>query len=414
MTERPRDPTTGLSFAERVSGMTAGSGEAWAVHFRALEKQVAGDDVIILTVGDPDFDTPEAICDAAIAALRAGETRYTLGGGITPLRERIAELESARLGSPVATGQVVVCAGAQNAIYNALQCLVESGDEVVIFGPPYVMFDGVVSAAGARPRRVSLDPASGFRIDAESLEAAITPATRAILLNSPHNPTGAVARREELEAVAALCRARNLWLISDEVYADLCYDGDFLSPASLEGMRERTVVVRSLSKSHAMPGWRVGWVVAPEKLCDHIIDLIYHMLYGGAAFIQHAALAALSQPIPEVASMRQAYRERRDFFCDAIDRIDGLHCIKPESGVFCLLDVGSLGLPTKTFAERLLEDEGVSVLPGDAFDPGIAHMVRASICQPIELLEEAITRIERFVGNLRAENPGRPAALTGR
>lgn len=414
MTQRPKDPVTGLPFASLVADMAAGSGEAWAVHFRALEKEEAGEDVIILTVGDPDFDTPEVICDAAVAALRAGETRYTLGGGITPLREKIAEVETARLGTPVSPSQVVVCAGAQNAIYNTLQCLVEPGDEVVIFGPPYVMFDGVVAAAGAVPRRVSLDAASGFRIDAAALESAITPKTRAMLLNSPHNPTGAVARPEELEAVAALCRDHGLWLISDEVYADLCYDGPFHSPASLEGMRERTIVVRSLSKSHAMPGWRAGWIVAPESLCDHMIALIYHMLYGGAAFIQHAALAALTETIPEVEAMKQAYRARRDFFCEAIERIEGLSCVRPESGVFCLVDVGALGLPTKTFAERLLESEGVSVLPGDAFDPGIAHMVRVSFCQPQDLLEEALRRIERFVSALRAEQTAQPTVMTGR
>ncbi len=403
MSERPRDPASGLPFSRLVEAFAAGSDEAWAVHFRALEKQAAGEEVIVLSVGDPDFDTPSVICEAAVAALRAGETRYTLGGGITPLRERIAEIESERLGFAVSAGEIVVCAGAQNAIYNSLRCLVEAGDEVVIFGPPYVMFDGVVAASGATPRRVPLDAATGFRIDRAALEAAVSERTRAILLNSPHNPTGAVASPAELEAVAALCRERGLWLISDEVYADLCYDGDFQSPACLPGMRERTVVVRSLSKSHAMSGWRVGWVVAPKALCDHMVGLIYHALYGGAAFTQRGALAALTEPIPEVAAMKQAYRERRDFLCAAIERIEGLHCIKPESGIFCLMDVGGLGLPTKLFAERLLECEGVSVLPGDAFDPAIGQMVRVSLCQPRPLLEEAVKRIKRFASAVRAE-----------
>ena len=232
-------------------------------------------------------------------------------------------------------------------------------------------------------------------------------------MNSPHNPTGAVARPEETEAVAALCRERGLWLISDEVYADLCYERHFVSPATLPGMRERSVVVRSLSKSHAMPGWRVGWSVAPAPLSGHMVNLINHVLYGGARFIQEGAITALTEEVPERESMKQAYRARRDFVCAALDEIPGVRAIRPESGLFCLVDVGDLGLPTTDFAERLLDSEGVAVLPAGGFDPAISHCVRLSLCQPEVVLAEAVARIARFVRGLAA-GADAPAAATGR
>lgn len=413
MSQRPSDPVSGLPFAGLVDHMAGGGNDAWSVHFRAQAMEAAGQDVIILSVGDPDFDTPAAISDSAVESLRAGHTRYSPAGGIPALRQAIAEAETRRLGFAVSPAEAVVHAGAQNALYTTLRCLVESGDEVVVFSPPYIMFDGVVAACGARPVRVPLSPERGFRIDPEALAAAIGPRTRAILLNSPHNPTGAVALPEETEAVAALCRERGLWLVSDEVYADLCFERSFVSPATLEGMRERSIVVRSLSKSHAMPGWRVGWTVAPAALSVHMVNLINHVLYGGARFIQEGAITALTEELPECAAMKEAYRARRDYFCEAIDRIPGLNALRPESGLFCLVDVSAAGLATQDFAEALLEREGVSVLPAGGFDPAIGHCVRVSLCQPRDVLAEAVGRIERFVRGLGASVEVRPAAVTG-
>ena len=408
MTERPVDPDSGLPFASMIEALSAGSSDAWAVHYRAQAMEAEGEDVIILSVGDPDFDTPSPIVESAVEALRAGYTRYSPAGGIPALRSTIAATESRRLGLTVAPEEIVVSAGAQNALYTVLRCLVEQGDEVVVFSPPYIMFDGVVLACGAQPVRVPLAVEGGFRVDPADLAAAITPRTRAVLLNSPQNPTGAVALPEETEAVARLCREHGLWLISNEVYADLCYEREFQSPITLPGMRERTVIVRSLSKSHAMPGWRLGWTLAPARLSRHMVDLVNHVLYGGARFIQEAAITALTAEIPDCAAMKQAYRLRRDFLCDALDEIPGLRAIRPESGLFCLVDVAGLGLPTQTFAEHLLEREGVAVLPAGGFGPEIDHCVRISLCQPQERLAEAVRRMTRFVQGLEEAPLARP------
>ncbi len=301
---------------------------------------------------------------------------------------------------PVAPEEVVVCGGAQNALYTAMRCLIDPGDEVVLFSPPYTMFEGVVRAAGAEPVLVPLDLAGQGRIDLAALEAAITPRTRAVLLNLPHNPSGAIADPGEIAALAALVRERGLWLLSDEVYADLCFDGRFSSPACLDGMKERTVVIRSLSKTHAMTGWRVGWAVAPESLCAHMRNLLNHVLYGSPGFIQMAAVAALTEEIAEVGEMARAYRERRDYLCDALGHVAGLDCRKPASGIFCIVGIAALGLPARAFAERLFECERVAVLPGDAFGADCTDWVRLSLCQPTDVLAEAVTRMSRFVDTL--------------
>lgn len=400
MHERPLDPSTNMALSSTVSALAVDGVDSWNVHYRALADRAAGKDVIVLSVGDPDFATPKPITDAAIGALRGEQTHYTPAGGIRPLVEAIAAAETKRLGWEVDPERVVVCAGAQNALYTAMCCIVDEGDEVILLSPPYTMFEGVVAAARGTVRLVPLQRAQGFQVDLDALRSAITPQTRAILLNSPHNPSGAIVSREVLEVIASLCAENGIWLISDEVYADLCFDDDFTSPSALDGMAERTVVIRSLSKSHAMAGWRVGWMVAPASVTQASRDLLNHALYGGPGFIQHGALEAIAGVVPEVDEMKQAYRERRDVFVDALSALNSLDCMTPASGIFCIVGIDRLGLSADVFAERLFEAEGVSVLPGEAFGAAHTDWVRVSLCQPVPVLREAVARMTRFVATL--------------
>ena len=400
MNNRPVDPATNMLLSSTASAVAVDGVDGWRVHTKALRDKLDGEDVIVLSVGDPDFDTPATITERAIEALRGGDTHYTPAGGIRPLVEAIAASESKRLGWDVAPRNVVVCAGAQNALYTAMRCIVDRGDEVILLSPPYTMFEGVVAAAGGEVKLVPLRRENGFQADLDSLRAAVTPNTRAILLNSPHNPSGAIASREVLEGIAELCIGNGIWLISDEVYADLCFEAAFTSPSGLEGMRERTIIIRSLSKSHAMTGWRLGWIVAPRAICEPARDYLNHALYGSPGFLQHGAVAAFTEDVPEVDEMKRVYRERRDMFYDTLAGLNSLDCIKPQSGIFCIVGIDKLGLPAMEFAERLYADEGVSVLPGEAFGAEHSDWIRISLCQPDEVLREAVTRMARFVGTL--------------
>lgn len=389
-------PLSSLVQAVSVDGV-----DGWDVHYRALADQAQGRDVIVLTIGDPDFATPPAITEAAIQALHDEKTHYTSAGGIKPLIEAIAARETDRLGWPVDPARVVVCGGAQNALYCAMRCVVDKGDEVILLSPPYTMFEGVVAASGGTVKLVPLLRENGFQVDLASLEAAITPRTRAILLNSPHNPSGAIATPHVLNAIAHLCIENSIWLVSDEVYADLCFEKEFVSPSTLDGMRNRTIIVRSFSKSHAMTGWRVGWMVAPETVCTGSRDLLNHVLYGNPGFIQYGALAALTCDVPEVAQMKRSYRERRDTFVAAMARVNSLDCLSPDAGMFCAVGIDRLDLPAMEFADRLYDAEGVAVLPGVAFGAAHTDWVRVSLCQPVEALVEAVERIAHFVGTLQ-------------
>jgi arginine:pyruvate transaminase len=384
-------------FVERIAG--EGS-RAWEIHFRAMTRRRAGESVIVLSVGDPDFDTPAPVVAAAKQALDRGRTHYAEIVGELALRKAIAQRHHARTGQAVEPIQVVVMAGAQCALFASTLCVIGAGDEVVAPEPMYVTYEAVAGAAGAHLRTVPLRPERGFHLDPAELEAAIGPRTRAILLNSPNNPTGAVMTRAETEAVASIARAHDLWVLSDEVYASLTFTDDHVPIAGLPGMAERTVTISSLSKSHAMTGWRVGWLVGPADLARHVGNLALCMLYGCPPFIQDAALAALTEADDEVARLTATIRSRRDRVHGRLAQVPGLAAHRPEGSMFMMVDVRRTGLSAFDFADRLLAAEAVAVLPGDAFGPNAAGHVRISLGLDEATLDEACTRIARFVGSL--------------
>ena len=389
-----------MRFSDLTQRIAGDGAAAWDIHYRALALREQGHDILLLSVGDPDFDTPAPIVQAAIDSLLAGNTHYADVRGKRTLRDAIARRQQARSGQAVTSEQVIVLAGAQCALFSVAQCVLNPGDEVLVAEPMYVTYEAVFGACGAVVIPVPVRSENGFRVMPEDVAARITPRTRALALNSPHNPSGASLPRSTWQALAELCIGHDLWLISDEVYSELLFDGEHVSPASLPGMAERTATLNSLSKSHAMTGWRIGWVVAPPALASHLENLALCMLYGLPDFVQDAAVVALDNHLPELAVMREAYRQRRDLVCAVLADCPGVRALKPDGGMFVMLDIRATGLSAQAFADRLLERHGVSVLAGEAFGPSAAGHIRLGLVVDTEQLREACQRIARCAHEL--------------
>jgi len=382
---------------DRIAGEGAG---AWRVHQEAVRRREVGHDVIFLTVGDPDQAAPEAVISATIEALRQNRTGYSPIIGYPQVRAAVAARFERRTGRPCSADNVVLTPGTQGGLFCALECLAGPGDEVILPEPIYGPYAGVIGASGARMVNVPLLAEKGFHPDLDSLARAMTPHTRVIWINSPHNPTGAVFTADEIAGIASLCRQRDLWLLSDEVYEDLAFARPHISPWSLPQMAERTIVVSSLSKSHAMAGFRFGWVIGPTALSRHLFDLLLCMYFGGPAFIQDGALAALGSELPEVSALREAYRHRALRLSHLLAEAPNCRVIPPEGGMFVLFDVRGTGLGSEDFARALLSREDVALLPCDGFGPSAVGHLRIALTAPEPRLEEAGRRIVRFAREL--------------
>lgn len=387
-----------MRFAERITRVAGEGADAWITHDRAVTRQRRGEDIILLSIGDPDFDTPAPIRAAAVQALGAGRTHYAPSGGEPALRAAIAEAASASLARVVDPEQVQVFPGAQAALFALAQCLFETGDEVIVPEPTYVTYEGLLGAAGARMIQIPLRPENRFHLDPDDLRRAITPKTRGVMLNFPHNPTGALLGADAAAGVAEQCQRHDLVLISDEVYADLTFGAPHRSPASLPGMAERTAVVSSLSKSHAMTGWRCGWSITPLPLARHVEKLSRCMYFGVAQFVQDAGAVALREAGSALCELRSAYRNRAEVVVTALGSVPGLGCRMPEAGMYIFLDVRGTGKDGKRFAAELLDATGVAVTPGEGFGPSGAGHVRITLGCAEQRLGEACSRIKSFAG----------------
>ncbi len=385
-----------MRFSPRVDRFSGPGTGAWSIQQEAGLLRDSGHDVISLTIGDPDQPTPAAVIEATIAALRRGRTGYAPTIGYPQLRAAIAARFGRRTGQPCTADNVVVTPGAQGGLYCTLQCLAGAGDEVIVPEPVYATYEGVVAASGAEMVMVPLPADNGFHPDLDSIAGAVTPRTRVIWINSPHNPTGAVFTQGEIAGIAEICRRRDLWLVSDEVYEDLAFARPHLSPWSLPGMAERTIVVSSLSKSHAMPGFRLGWIIGPPALSRHLFSLLLSMTYGSPPFIQEGGLAALIGELPEVAALREDYRRRAGLMIGILAGAPNCRPIPPEGGMFVLLDIRGTGMAAQQFAAGLLESEDIAVLPCDAFGPSAAGHLRISLTEPDARLAEAARRMVRY------------------
>lgn len=373
--------------------------DSWLVHRLARERAAAGHDVIVLSLGEPDFPPPEAAVEAAVAALRGGRSRYTPARGERATLEAIAAQASRQAGREVEPERVVFFPGSQAALFATILCLAGEGDEVIVGEPAYSTYPGVLAAAGATRVDVPLRPENGFHVRAGDVARAMSSRTRVVLVNSPHNPTGAVLSRAELEEVAAVCREAGAWLVADEVYASLTWARPHASVLALPGAEDFAVSLGSLSKSHAMTGFRHGWAIAPVELAARLELLLESMLFGCPPFVQDAGVAALAGEAATRA-MRDAYERRAALVCGLLEGVPGLAVHPPEGGMFVTVGVRATGLSGEAFALRLLEEEDVAVTPLDGFGPSGAGHVRIGLGADDELLAEAARRIARLAARV--------------
>lgn len=385
-----------MRFSDLVTRVTGGGAGTWQIHFDALRQRGAGRDIILLTVGDPDQGPPGRVIEATVDALRRHRTGYSPITGYPETRAAIATRIARRTGQPCTAGNIVVVPGAQAGLYSALQCLAGPDDEVIAAEPVYATYPAVIAATGARMVTIPLTADRAFHPDLDALARAITPRTRAVWINTPHNPTGAVLTADEIASIVGLCCRHDLWLLSDEVYEDLAYARPHVSPWSLPEAAGRTVVVSSLSKSHAMPGYRFGWIAGPETLTQHLFHLLLCMLYGGPPFVQDGALPALTETLPEATAIRTAYCRRAGLLAGLLAAAPRCRLTPPEGGMFVFMDVRATGLSAPDFAAALLEQEAVAVLPADGFGSSATGHLRISLTEDDATLAEAGHRIVRF------------------
>jgi len=392
-----------MELSERVRGVVAGGDDGWSIYYRARALIAAGERVVNLTIGDHDVKTDPTILAAIKDSMAGGALGYTPVEGIPALREAVAERVARETGVPTAPGNVVIVPGGQAGLYSALFAALDPGQSAIVIDPYYATYLQTVRAVSARPIVVETRAEEGFQPDAARIEAALEPDTRAILINTPNNPSGAVYTSERLDAVADLCRRRGLWLISDEVYYTQVWEGRHLSPRALPGMAERVMVVNSLSKSHAMTGSRMGWVVAPEAAAAHIADLSTATTYGLPGFIQEGGVFALRHAAEAEAEIAERYRRRRAAVLAALGNGPGMRADAPGGGMYVLLDLRETGLSGLAFAARLLEEDRVAVMPGESFGRAAAGHVRVALTVPEEALVDAIGRIGALAARLATQ-----------
>jgi aspartate aminotransferase len=394
-----------VKLAKRVQQLTPSTTLAITAKAKALKKQ--GHDVIGLGAGEPDFNTPEPILRAAEEAMRAGHTKYTPSGGIPELKQAIAEKFQRDNGLSYQPEQIVVTTGAKHALYNLFQVLIDPGDEVIIPAPYWVSYIEQVKLAGGTPVIIRGDESQSFKVLPEQLRGAITERTRAFLINSPSNPTGMVYSRDELEALGRVCLEHGLVIISDEIYEHLIYgDEPHVSVAGLgQDFYEQTIVINGVSKTYSMTGWRIGYAAGNADVIQAMTGLSSHSTSNPTSIAQYAALAALTGSQEPVYEMKKAFKKRRDYILQRIEKIEGLRCLKPQGAFYGFVNVRDVVDASKRFRDvdewvkGLLEEELVAVVPGSGF--GSPDHIRISYATSMEQLERAMDRIERFVKKYR-------------
>ena len=379
---------------ERLNGLGS---EKWAVHIDGKRRAALGEPLIFLSIGEPDAPPPGAIMDIAEKQMRAGRTRYAEGRGEANARRALARLYTRQTGRAIHENQFIYLPGTQTALYAAMTTVIDVGDEVLMADPYYATYEGVIASAGGITVPVRVDPDHGFHLKSADLEKAITPKTRALLMNTPSNPTGAVFTRSEIEKIGKLCEKHDLWIISDEVYATLTYGNTvFASPFDVPELEKRTIVVSSISKSHAMPGFRCGWIAASADFCDRCIPVTETMLFGSQPFLEDAMAFALDNHFPEVDAMKRDYEARARALVAALRGSKKVSARMPEGGMFVMVDVRKTGLSGEAFAWKLLQEEGVVTMPGESFGAGGSGHLRVALTVDVEQITEACKRIARL------------------
>ena len=360
------------------------------------------EDVVSFTVGEPDFNTPAHVVDAAVEALRTGKHHYTPNAGILPLREAISEYYVRSRGlhySPET--EIIATAGGMEALLLTMLTLLNPGDAFLLSDPCWTNYSRQIEICSARPVFVPVDAAHDFTFAPEALEKAITPETKGFLVNSPANPTGGIAGRKALEQLAEIAVRHDLYVISDEVYSELLYEGNtFTSIAALPGMKERTIIVNSFSKTYAMTGWRVGYALGPQHIISQMVKLQENVAACVNTAAQYGALAALTGSQAPVAEMLETYSQRRAYILDAFSKINGLTCFAQQGAFYAFVDISAAGMDAETFARDLLQKVRVIVVPGEAFGESGKRYVRLSFATSMENIREGTRRIAQYMKTL--------------
>ncbi|MDO8560090.1 MAG: pyridoxal phosphate-dependent aminotransferase [bacterium] len=366
----------------------------FAFHDQVKKMEAAGRSIIHFELGEPDAVTPPHIVDAAVAALRRGETHYT---GKDSLSQAITQATQSELGFTPTREQVVI-APAVSFLYTVIRCAANPGDEVIIPAPAYPTYASVCRFQSVRPVPVAAREENGFRLDPADVAAACTEKTRVVVINSPCNPTGAVMTADEVRALSELCTERGIYLLSDETYAQLCFDTPFSSPAAVDGCRSSTVMVRSFSKTYAMTGWRLGWGVGPAPLMEKVGQLLQMIISTVPPFIQEAGAAALTQGGAWVSRQVTGYRQRRDAIVAGLGKIPGVTCVKPAGALYAFPNITGTGMTSAEFVEAALQRANVALLPGTAFGPAGEGYVRLCFATSLANCQEGILRLQRAFG----------------
>ncbi|MFL5726588.1 MAG: pyridoxal phosphate-dependent aminotransferase [Chloroflexota bacterium] len=387
--------------ASRMSSI--GTESAFEVTARARALEASGRSIVYLQIGEPDFDTPSHVREAAKRALDAGATHYAPFPGIPALRTAIAEDATARKGFDVTPDRVFVTVGGKGVMLYAILGLIDGGDEAIVPDPGYPIYESLVRFVGGTPIPIPIRMENDFRLDVDELASLVTPRTRMIVINSPANPTGGVLTRGDLERIAELAQRHDLVVLADEIYGRILYDGtEHVSIASLPGMAERTIVLDGFSKTFAMTGWRLGYAIVPPSLVGMYGQLVINTISCAPTFAQLGAVEALRGPQDDVDAMVVEFRARRDLIVDGLNAIAGIRCLRPSGAFYAFPDISGTGLTGAELADRLLQEAGVCVLAGTAFGGVGGSHVRISYANSRENLSLALERIGEFVARLPA------------
>ena len=389
-----------------------GTESAFAVLAQAQALEAAGREIIHLEIGEPDFDTPPHIVEAAVDALRAGKTHYVPAPGIVPLRESVVAFLERHGRLRTSPDRVVITPGAKPIMFFTIMALCAEGDEVLYPDPGFPMYESIASFAGAKAVAVPLREENEFRMDPEELERLITPRTKLLILNTPHNPCGSALTRDDCEAIAALAIRHDLTVLSDEVYWAIRYDGAHASVLDVDGMEERTVLLDGWSKTFAMTGWRLGVGVFPHDLVEPVTRLVINSVSCTSAFSQYAAKAALDGPWDPVTDMVAEFRTRRDVVVDGLNRIPGITCVRPHGAFYVFPNITGLGVASSLLQTRIMEEAGVACLAGTAFGSWGEGYLRLSYANSVERLQAALSAIEQVATS--AGGDGHPAKAAER
>jgi len=388
-----------IEFAERMSRL--GTESAFEVLARAKALEAQGKEVVHLEIGEPDFDTPDNIREAAVKAIWDGYTHYGPAQGLPELREAIARVVGKDKGIDVSPDEVVVTPGAKPIMFFAMLALVNEGDEVIYPNPGFPIYESVIEFLGAKAVPLKLEEQREFCFDAAELAKLVSPRTKMIIINSPQNPTGGVLSKEDLEAIADVARKNNIWVLSDEVYSKILYEGEHISIAALPGMREHTIILDGYSKTYAMTGWRLGYGIMPKELAAALTQLQINATSCTCSFTQVAGIEGITGDQSAAIKMVEEFKRRRDVIVDGLNRIPGIKCLKPKGAFYVFPNIEELGMTSAELSDLLLNEAGVAVLPGTAFGKYGEGYLRLSYANSVENIRKALDRIEKVVAKVK-------------